>query len=94
MTWARSGREVFFTTTGVGAKLAGVTVEPGNPTPLIGPETELFAISPYLMGMGNQYATAPDGRFLMIKRPTIASRTITVITHWIDELKERVPLIR
>jgi len=91
LTWARSGREVFFETRG---QLVGVTVEPGRPTPRFGPETDLFAISPYLGSQfpGTDYDTAPDGRFLMIKNPppTVRSRTITVVTHWIDELKERV----
>ena len=41
-----------------------------------------------------RYDVAPDGRFLMVamdEETVAASRRITVVINWFEELKERVP---
>jgi serine/threonine protein kinase len=90
--WARSGRELFFLS--AAGKMLGVTVQPG---PVFGRATELFDTRVYMEvgAPGIDYDTAPDGRFLMIKKRGLdldatASPTITIITHWLDELRARV----
>jgi hypothetical protein len=89
MVWARSSRELFLIVgTGVG-NMHGVPVQPGRPI-VVGRETDLFDARPYFptSGVGTDYDTAPDGRFLMITRGQATS--ITVVTHWTDALERRV----
>ena len=90
--WSRSGREVFFLTNA--NRMVGVTLQPGG---VLGREIELFDTTGYLpvLMTGQDYDTAPDGRFLMIKRRALETRanttpTMTIVTHWIDEVKARV----
>ena len=90
--WARSSREVFFLSNS--NKMLSVTLQPG---PVLGRETELFDATAYLSVLqpGVDYDTAPDGRFLMIKRRNVtttadARPTLTIVTHWVDEVKARV----
>ena len=90
--WARSSNELFFLTPT--HKLVGVSLKPG---PVFSRETEILDATPYLILTlnGTDYDVSPDGRrFLMIKRLTEAAATtkpaITVVTHWVDELKARV----
>jgi Tol biopolymer transport system component len=93
IVWARSGGELFFMN-GPGTKMMGVTVGHG---PVFGKATELFDAHTYAPPGRNgiDYDTARDGRFLMIKEQLLQGgpngrTTITVVTHWTDELRARV----
>jgi hypothetical protein len=68
---------------------------------MYGRPTQLFSIKPYFFGresgraqlIGRTYDVAADGRFFVIKEPagaTVDAQTITVIEHWIDEVKKRL----
>jgi len=79
---------------GPGTKMMSVTVAPGG---MFGTATELFDAHTYAPPSRNgiDYDTARDGRFLMIKEPlpqgnANARTTLTVVTHWTDELRARV----
>jgi len=96
--WDRSGRELYFHGVGAGgSKLMRVTVQPwraGAPF-LYGTPELLFDTTKYVMfTIGRPYDVSPDGkRFLLIEAAgtdTTTSQSITVVTHWADDLRERV----
>jgi serine/threonine protein kinase/Tol biopolymer transport system component len=84
--WARNGREIFFRN---GDKMLSVPVET-QPTFKAGTTRVLFQSPSYGLG----YDVAPDGQhFLMIKEKEApaSSKELSIILHWTDELKRRVP---
>lgn len=86
--WPGNGREVFFRN---GDKMMSASVET-QPSFKAGTPRILFRTAGYL-GLGN-YDVAPDGqRFLMIKEKEApaSSKELSIILHWTDELKRRVP---
>jgi serine/threonine-protein kinase len=97
--WSRNGREIFFASPGGprGLTLVAVTVAPtppGGPFSFGEPQP-LFSLAPYSMGVGRTLDVSPDGtRFLAIKLPEAGKQqdTVTVVSHWFDELKARVPI--
>ena len=95
--WARSGRELFFR--GLAGEMRVVSVEM-DPSFTFGNPEVLFQ-APYRLGAAGRarpWDVAPDGdRFLMIKDASsgdgaAAEPHIVVVQHWIEELKERVPV--
>jgi serine/threonine-protein kinase len=89
--WARSGREIFFRNED---KMMSAPVET-QPAFKAGTPRMLFRGGGYLgyFGTGN-YDVAPDGQhFLMIKEKEApaSSKEVSIILHWTDELKRRVP---
>jgi Tol biopolymer transport system component len=86
--WARSGREIFFRSED---KIMVVPVET-QPTFKAGTPRMLFQSANYLR-LAN-YDVAPDGQhFLMIKEKEApaSSKEVSIVLHWTDELKRRVP---
>ena len=64
----------------------------------VGDRTPLFPAGSYIQGAGfNQYHVAPDGRFLMQRRPGqqsadgVEAPHINVVLNWFEELRARVP---
>jgi serine/threonine-protein kinase len=93
--WSRDGGELFYRDN-AGMMVAAAISD--DATPPVGDRTPLFQAAPYRMGAGfRQYHVAPDGRFLMQRRPGVASGVggqapqITVVLNWFEELRERVP---
>jgi Tol biopolymer transport system component len=89
--WARSGREIFFRSED---KMMSAPAET-QPTFKTGTPRMLFRGGNYL-GLGN-YDVAPDGQhFLMIneKQAPTSSKELSIILHWTEELKHRVPPAR
>jgi serine/threonine-protein kinase len=94
--WARSGRELFYTTP-TGAMMA-VSIDPGPPLSF-GAPTKVFEgnyVSEEPRGSARPYDVSPDGRrFLMIKRQEsvriAASPAFFVVENWLEELKRLVP---
>ena len=90
--WARSGREIYFIDTS-----NKVHAVPVGPEGALGQVVDLFDNAPYrpVGRPGVEYDAAPDGRFLMVKTRSVdanagSRQTITIVTHWMDELKARV----
>ena len=98
--WSRSGRELFFV--GTGNRMTVVPVPPGSAF-TFGKPQPLFDISPYRAVNSGSAVSRPfdislDGkRFLMVRPvgaagPTGANKqSITVISHWADDVKARMP---
>lgn len=97
--WARNGRELFYIDTKSQALMAvAIQTSAGFSS---GTPGKLFDARPYYsLGVSRSYDVAVDGRrFLMIKngvatgdRGSIASSmSMTVVLHWFEELKTRVP---
>jgi Tol biopolymer transport system component len=93
--WARNGREIFFREDD---KVMTVPVET-QPSFKAGTPRLLFRGGGYFgylgsfLGSGN-YDVAPDGQhFLMIKEKDApaSSKEVSIVLHWTDELKRRVP---
>jgi hypothetical protein len=71
----------------------------GGETPEVVDRTPLFSATPYRRNTGNRmYHVAPDGRFLMMRRPgnegsenEVFTPRITVVPNWFEELRARVP---
>ena len=90
--WARSGRELFYRSSGEMIEMMAVAIEtepafaPGNPTGLFE--------DPYLRNLRRNYDISLDGqRFLMIKEGSSndAPRELHVVLNWFEELKRLVP---
>ena len=83
--WAHSGRELFYRTPS--GELVAREVELGNIVRFGNVQT-LFDASPYHTARLNRhYEVAPDDqRFLMIRLGEITT-SLTLIRHWLDELK-------
>ncbi len=95
--WSRDGRELFYRRPDQVMMAATIV---GDVTPQVTERTELFSASPFRLAETSfrQYHVAPDGRFLMMRRPGTASGDgaeappeITVVLNWFEELMERVP---
>ena len=95
--WSRDGRELFYVTRVVDTPTlasVAVPVQPATGSPFTyGKRDTLFSLSPYLRGVTLSHDISLDGRkFLMIK--TMASTapppSLTVVSHWFDELRARV----
>jgi serine/threonine protein kinase/Tol biopolymer transport system component len=88
--WARNRRELFYmtpdgTVAAVPVESVGRTWQAGGPTPLFR--------GTYLVrdgSLGRQYDVAEDGRFLMLKEPSRASRFV-LVQNWVTELARRLP---
>ena len=77
--WARNGRELFFKSHG---RLMSLPVSAGAAGFAPGLARELFPIGRYAMANNRpQYDVAPDGRFLMIRRPDAAKRQEIVLVE-------------
>jgi Tol biopolymer transport system component len=93
--WSRSGRELFYVVASPD-RLMRVEVQPAGLGQAFtyAPPTPLLDISRYGIGLvGRAFDIAPDGqRFLMVSPIAAddAAVSITVVAHWIEELKERV----
>jgi len=86
--WVRSGREIFFRNED---KVMVIPVET-QPTFKAGTPRMLFRGGNYVMLQN--YDVAPDGQhFLMIKEKEApaSSKEVSMVLHWTDELKRRVP---
>ena len=92
--WSRDSSELFYRNTD-GMMVAASISDGANA--LVGDRTPLFQAGRYFLGGGyRQYDVAPDGRFLMQRRPVQESAEggaprINVVLNWFEELKERVP---
>ena len=92
--WARTGRELFYvdaagTLTAVPVQTTGATFTAANPAPV-------FATKYAMPTPARAYDVSADGlRFLMIKDGTTdgtaPSPSMTVVLHWVEELKRLVP---
>jgi dipeptidyl aminopeptidase/acylaminoacyl peptidase len=100
--WSPSGRELFFrSVVGGTMKLlaAPVPAQPAGSIFVYGKPEVMFPLTGYLGvggGVGQRsYDISPDGRrFLMVKTGETAAlrSSITVVSHWFDELRARVPV--
>jgi serine/threonine-protein kinase len=94
--WSTSGRELFYGTP-TPNRLMVVAVEanrPGDPF-TYSPPTSLLDISKYSLGLIGRafHISRDDQRFLMVLPITAVAGenpSITIVTHWIEELKARV----
>jgi eukaryotic-like serine/threonine-protein kinase len=88
--WSRQGRELYFRSrpSAQGGNMMVVSVDRVGDALKVGPPRVLFP-SPY-QGEG---AVAPDGRFLLLKRPPEGSpsRAIELVFDWFADLAARVP---
>ena len=99
--WSRNGRELFCRAlSGGGMKLVAVPVpeQSAGSSFTYGKPEVVFPFAGYLVlgggAAGRTYDISPDGRrFLMVKtRDNMMLRpSITVVSHWFDELRARVP---
>lgn len=90
--WSRQGREIFYL---AGGKLISVPVSRTARGLELGKPVALFDVRQYFFGgVGRNYDVSPDGRrFIMIRQPAAqmdASRPITIVLNWIEELRARV----
>jgi hypothetical protein len=95
--WSRSGRELFYLVTQPGGivvlAVVPVPVMPAGSSFTYGKPAILFPMTGYYLSTGRSYDISPDGRrFLMVKShiDTTTRPSITVVSHWFDELKTRV----
>jgi len=89
--WARSGRELFYRTTGTPAQQMVMEITPG-PTFVPGVRKTLFPLPRYLMGSSHpQYAITPDDRRFVMVRFTGPDRTdrLVVVEGFFEELRAR-----
>jgi eukaryotic-like serine/threonine-protein kinase len=97
--WARSGRELFFL--GAGPKMVAVPVQAGSNF-TFGKAQPLFDAGGYSFpGNSRSFDVSADGkRFLMLKdvaqeKTTAPARpSIVVVSHWLEEVKARMPARR
>jgi serine/threonine-protein kinase len=95
--WSRDGRELFYVGVVDGRQTlvsSSVPVVAAGAKFTSGKARTLFSMSTYLIGATQTYDVALDGRrLLMIKEPVETPPpppSITVVTHWFEELRERV----
>ena len=90
--WARNSQTLFYRN---GQAVMAVAVRGATPADWGTPE-RLFE-GPYLfIGGPTMFDVAPDGRFLMLKQSrgdgvALIPDSLTVVQHWFEELKRRVP---
>ena len=106
--WSRDSGELFYrdndgmmiaaTISDGAATISGGAAISAAAAPSVGDRTPLFPAGAYRLGAGfRQYHVAPDGRFLMQRRPGAESADggegpqITVVLNWFEELRARVP---
>jgi serine/threonine-protein kinase len=95
--WARNGRELFYYVPP--GRVMTVPIRDGSS--FMAGNTELLFEGAYAEPVpGPIYDVSPDGRrFLMIKRAqstnqTSTARQLVMVLNWVEELKERVPVVR
>ena len=90
--WAHSGKELFYRVAGSTNVQMVVDVMPG-PTFVPGSRRVLFPLIRYSLGASHQqYAVAPDGRFLMIRATESESLDhLVVVENFFEVLRTRVP---
>lgn len=92
--WSRDGREIVYRS---GRRMFAVAVDtargfsPGKPRMLF--ESDHVSGGADDGSIGLDYALAPDGRFLMMKRGPLEQLPVglRVVLNWVDELARRVP---
>jgi Tol biopolymer transport system component len=95
-TWSKDGRELICAMTQPGGppSLAAfpVPVIPAGASFTTGKPEVLFSMVPYYSFVGRTYDISRDGRFLLLKTgaATTLHPSITVVSHWVDELRARV----
>jgi len=93
--WSRNGKELFFRTSNRNGLMAvPVQATPGRPDFVFGPPAQVLDTSTWRGGsIGRPFDISPDGQRFLAIIPISASGverpTITVITHWFDELRAR-----
>jgi serine/threonine-protein kinase len=100
--WSRSSREaeLFYVVPGPPPRLMHVPVRPSRDNEFTyGSPKTMFALTGFETGLiGRAFDIHPDGRrFLMVAQAggqDEARRSLTVVTHWLDELRARVPTAR
>ena len=90
--WSRDGHELFYAATLKPGKIMAVAVQLSASTFTYGKPQTLFD---RVNSLDYIYDVSADGKkFLMIKNTPAATSTerpsLTIVTHWIDELKTRV----
>jgi serine/threonine-protein kinase len=91
--WSRDGRELFYITPdnalmSASVRATGSTWRAGQPVRVLEPGEWSRGAS-----TARHYDPGPDGRFLVIGRPSPAPKPplLVVVQHWDEELKSRVP---
>jgi eukaryotic-like serine/threonine-protein kinase len=95
--WARSGRELFYVTSG--DRLVSVATDSTPEFSFSSPQA-LFDMAPYMLAPGRTisrpFDISPDGRrFVMsrsIQRETSSRPSMVIVLNWLEELKSRVPV--
>jgi hypothetical protein len=95
--WSRDSRELFYTATIDGSlKMIVVAVSPRSAGSSFqyGPPAVVLSLAGYFHDQATRtYDISPDGRrFLMVKAEstTAPPQTITVVSHWYEELRARM----
>jgi eukaryotic-like serine/threonine-protein kinase len=90
--WAHSGKELFYRVGGAANVQMVMEVMPGR-TFVPGARRALFPLTRYNMSViHQQYAVAPDGRFLMIRATESESKDhLVAVENFFEVLKARVP---
>ena len=94
VTWARSGRELFYLD--ASSALTRVLVSTSGPTFSAGIPAKIFDTKYVEPNPARHYDVSPDGqRFLMLKDslgdPNATPASMVVVEHWFEELNLRVP---
>ena len=93
--WARSGRELLFQSgSGPNARLMSVAVQtaPSGGPFTWGPPAPVLDLAKYRSDhLGRAYDISLDGQsFIMLKPVGVERDSLTIVTHWFDELRARV----
>ena len=93
--WSRSGRELFYESTGADSKFMTVTVSApaAVAAPSFGKPRALFSFEGYDSGALRDYdISLDDQRFLMVKPlpGTGQPRNFIVVSHWLDDVRARM----
>jgi serine/threonine-protein kinase len=96
--WSRSGRELFYRSWSptTGPKMMAVAISPGASFTYGKPEV-LFDMSQYGGPSERIFDVAADGRFLIVKAETNDAtnhQTFVVVSHWFDEVRARMPVVK
>lgn len=91
--WSRSGRELFFLT--ASKQMVAVSI-PAGPRFSYSKPQSLFDATSYNQSSSRPFDISADGkRFLMVKNATngnaVARPSVVVVSHWLDEVKARMP---
>lgn len=95
--WSRNGRELFCALAQPGGPQAlaviPIPVIPASASFTYGRPEVLFSLANYYANVGRSYDASPDGRrFLLLKSDMVTALHpgLTVVSHWVDELRARV----